>query len=122
MRTAPALGWLRELNSFPSAIMSLPRIAARSALISAVAAALLAGCSSERVTGIASFRVTGTVQWAGFCWTVRSDEGQSFEVDSLPSELATSGTRVRLTARERRGVGSVCMAGTLVEVITVSRL
>jgi len=102
--------------------MPIQRTVAHSVLACAAAAALLSACSSERVTGIGSFRVTGTVQWAGFCWTVRSDEGQSFEVDSLPSELAASGTRVRLTARERRGGGSVCMAGTLVEVITVSRL
>lgn len=99
------------------------RAVCRSIIVLATAGRLLlVGCSSERVTGIGSFRVTGTVEWAGFCWVVKADDGPRLEVDSLPAELAISGTRVRLTARERRGVASVCMSGTMVEVIAVSPL
>lgn len=53
-------------------------------------------------------------------WRIDNADGRMLWPLEKP-EFQVEGLRVRFTARERQGVMSICMAGTMVEVITIER-
>ena len=55
-------------------------------------------------------------------WYLRTDSGLLYETRGLPSDFQQVGLRVRFTLRERNDLASVCMRGSMAEVISIARL
>lgn len=68
---------------------------------------------------------TGTVKWqaieSGF-YAIDADDGKKYEPINLPSQYRFNGMRVRVTAKERADMASINMYGTIIEIISISRL
>jgi hypothetical protein len=62
----------------------------------------------------------GTVRFVdveGGCWGLRTDEGESYELIRGPEELYQDGLRAVCWGRVRDDMGSICMIGTIFEVV-----
>ena len=68
----------------------------------------------------------GTAEFYNFeggFWAIRGDDNVTYDpIGGLPAEYRESGLRVHLRARERTDVGSVHMAGPIVEIISLRKL
>jgi heat shock protein HslJ len=76
-------------------------------------------------SGNANLSFTGTVKWqpieSGF-YAIDADDGKKYEPINLPSEYRVNGLRVRVTARKRDDMASINMYGTIIEIVSISRL
>jgi hypothetical protein len=100
---------------------------ARALLAVVLLSAILAACHNSASPGDPRVvRVNGTVHLMGFeggFWVVRGDDGVSYDpIGGLPAGFQVEGLRVRLEARRRDDMGSVHMAGPVVEIIHITKL
>ncbi|MFQ5798395.1 MAG: hypothetical protein ACE5H0_06850 [Bacteroidota bacterium] len=59
----------------------------------------------------------------GGCWWFRPDIGESYElVGDLAKQLHVVGRRVKLKIRPRLDLASICMIGTIAEVVEIMRV
>lgn len=59
----------------------------------------------------------------GGFWAIRGDDNVTYDpIGSLAEEFRQEGLRVKLDARSRRDMGSIHMAGPLVEIISIRKL
>ena len=67
--------------------------------------------------------LVGTMHLADFelgCWQFISDDGKKYEVTGINAEqLRQQGLRAEILVRELKGIGSVCTAGELVELLEI---
>ncbi len=71
-----------------------------------------------------AFFVNGTIQFVGVeggCWSLRSDEGTRYEPYPLTEEYRVDGLKIRAALKIDRSGGSVCMIGTIVEVLWIRK-
>ena len=70
--------------------------------------------------------VNGTVQHVeleGGFWAIRGDDNVTYDpVGGVPEAFRQEGLRVRLDAKRRNDMGSVHMAGPIVEIISLTKL
>jgi len=55
-------------------------------------------------------------------WFVRADSGREYQLTSLAPEFQQKDLRVRFTLRRRSDLASICMAGEIADVVSMSRL
>jgi hypothetical protein len=55
-------------------------------------------------------------------WYLRTDSGLLYETRGLPADFQQPGLRVHFTLRERSDFVSICMRGSIAEVISITRL
>ena len=81
---------------------------------------ILAPCPRDQIC------VNGSAEFyslEGGFWAIRGDDNVTYDpVGGLPAEYRQSGLRVHLRARERTDMGSVHMAGPIVEIISLRML
>lgn len=66
-----------------------------------------------------SICVTGTIQRINMgtgTWALKSDDGKTYELYELPSELLQSGLKVTIEAQVRDDVMTMAMIGPVLEV------
>lgn len=71
----------------------------------------------------AVLNITGTVVWKpleGGFFAIDADDGKGYDPINLPREYRTNGTRVRITAVERKDMASIHMYGTIIQIRTIS--
>ncbi len=72
-----------------------------------------------------TFSFAGTVKWqlieSGF-FAIDADDGKKYEPINLPPEYRVHGLRVRVTARKRDDMASINMYGTMIEIVSTSRI
>ena len=75
--------------------------------------------------GNANLVFKGTVRWrpleSGF-YAIDADDGKKYEPINLPPQYRVNGLRVRVTAKKRDDMASINMYGTIIEIISISRL
>lgn len=56
------------------------------------------------------------------CWNFKSESGKDYELQpaQVPHELLVDGQAVTILAKPRKGGGSFCKVGVIVDVITVN--
>jgi len=73
----------------------------------------------------ATLAFTGTVKWqtieSGF-YAIDADDGTKYEPINLSSEYRVNGLRVRVSAKKRDDMASINMYGTIIKIISISRL
>ncbi len=107
----------------------MKRMIRKAMLIGALGA--LSACSSSLEPSIdlcppGDVCVQGSVEYVtveGGFWAVQGDDRVLYELlDGVPEQLREDGLRVYLQGRIRRDMGSVHMAGPILEVTTLRRL
>lgn len=97
----------------------------------ALVLALLAGgtamsCGSGLAPCAGNVCVVGTMHYynlEGGFWAIRGDDSVTYDpMTPLSDEFKREGLRVQLDARARRDMGSVHMAGPVVEVIALRKI
>ncbi len=71
-----------------------------------------------------AFVIDGTVHFLnieGGCWVIETQDGARYEPFGMPLEFETDGLRVRAAVKPKRDALSICMVGTLVEVVEIDR-
>jgi hypothetical protein len=70
------------------------------------------------------FRIKGTVQFVnveGGCWRVLGGDGTSYEPVNLATAFRVNGLQVSMILTPAKNVGSYCMVGELVEVVSIEK-
>lgn len=63
------------------------------------------------------------VQLEGGFWVVEGDNGKPYDpMGGMPSGFTTEGLRVKLVAKPRTDVASFHMYGTIVEIVSITKL
>lgn len=97
-----------------------------------LAAVLLWACGEEKtlvapelvVEDPEAFIIDGTVEFLsveGGCWAIIADDGTCYEPVGMPEEFYKPGLRVRAAVKLTTDWLSVCMVGTIVEVLQIKR-
>lgn len=72
------------------------------------------------------FAISGTMHYLsveGGCWQFRSTTGETYElVGDLARSLRVEGRRAEIKIRARPDLASICMVGTIAEVIEITRV
>jgi hypothetical protein len=55
----------------------------------------------------------------GGCWALDDRTGKRYEPIALPPQFKADGKRVRVTLKPRPEMGSFCMVGEIVEIVTI---
>lgn len=101
-------------------LLALAAIVATSVATSCSPGELLGPCPRDQVC------VDGTARFFSFeggFWAVRGDDSVTYDpVGGLPSDFRASGLRVHLRARIRQDLGSIHMAGPVVDIVSIRRL
>jgi len=117
--------------------MNTARLSAAACLC--IAAACSAGVSNEASAGLTTAAakgdpvackgdvcVNGTVRHVeieGGFWAIRGDDNVTYDpMGGVPAAYREEGLRVRLDAKRRNDVGSIHMAGPIVEIISLTKL
>ena len=70
--------------------------------------------------------VVGTMHYLeieGGCWQFRSDAGEYYDlVGNLTKQLYVEGQRSQITIRLRPDLASICMVGTIAEVVEINHI
>jgi hypothetical protein len=89
-------------------------------------AAMVAGCPSEPVTvngdAVSGTGTVGFNNFEGGFWAILGDDHKTYDpLGSLPDEFKQENLAVRFTGRLRRDMGSVHMAGDIIELTSIQR-
>jgi len=55
-------------------------------------------------------------------WYLSTDSGLLYETRGLPSDFQQVGLRVHFALRERNDIASICMRGSMAEIVSITRL
>jgi len=85
------------------------------------AALLLPACRDTEPLVVSG---TGTIHPSSLCsaWFVVADSGTGYEITRMPEAFQENGLRVRFTLKIRYDLASVCMAGPIADVWTITKL
>jgi hypothetical protein len=87
---------------------------------------LVASAGCEPRLGRETVRVDGTVHYfdlEGGFWAIKGDDGKTYDpMGGVPADYQKDGLRVHLVAKVRPDVGSIHMAGVMVEIISIRRI
>ncbi len=91
---------------------------------------LWTGCTTSKEIRATSDKmahtVVGTMQFLaieGGCWQFRSEAGKSYElIGRLSNKLRVEGQRARIKIRLRPDLASICMVGSIAEVVEILQI
>ena len=95
-----------------------------------VGALLLSACGEDEalvapeldVDDPQAFIIDGRVEFLpleGGCWSILADDDTRYEPLGLPEEFRVHGLRVRAALKLRSDLASICMIGTIVDVVEI---
>lgn len=83
---------------------------------------LAPACKEE--TGLISG--TGTITQSSVecqgVWFITADSGRHYQLTALDAAFQKEGLRVRFSVRERQDVATICMAGPVADVVSITKL
>ena len=82
------------------------------------------GCDNSSPTDPAIGEMHGEIRFVnveGGCWGILGSDGVAYEPIHLPEDFRMDGLAVLVRLRERDDVGSTCMIGRMVEIVSIRR-
>jgi hypothetical protein len=99
-------------------------VARRMVLLVACALTSVSFASCSHHDNCDTFEIEGAVRFIdveGGCWLITATDGESYEPINLPREFREDGLLVEACLKRRRDLGSFCMVGEIVEIISIRR-
>jgi hypothetical protein len=85
------------------------------ALLASVVTGTSCGITTPEIDAVGTVRFVGL---EGGCWVIETAQ-EVYEPLNLPAEMRTDGLAVEFEAVERDDVASICMVGTLIELLRI---
>lgn len=99
----------------------------RRALALLLALGLTLGACGSADTGTSNpdaFSVQGTIEFLeleGGCWSILAPDSTRYEPVDVSDQFRHHGLRIRATIKLRTDLGSFCMIGPIVEILSIER-
>jgi hypothetical protein len=92
-------------------------------ILAAFVAAGFGGCPDSTDPAGSGAGVDGVIHYApieGGCWTLTVPPSHVYQPIDLPAAFQHDGMAVRVAFKERPDMGSICMVGPLVQILSIS--
>jgi hypothetical protein len=84
-------------------------------------AALLPACRESTSSVIVGTGIVHRATVECSAWFIHADSGIAFELTRLAPEFQQDGLKVRFALRKRGDLASICMAGPIVDVVSIAK-
>jgi hypothetical protein len=82
-----------------------------------------ASSKSVSITDNGTFEIQGTIVYKsleGGFFAIESDDGKTYDPINLPETFKRDGLKVKVNAKLRKDVGSIHMAGDIIEIVNIA--